>query len=212
MSQRLNEYFASEAAEYLDQLDRLLALTGPPDQQQVLRLATGVRGSAQMAQAETIAGVAQRLEDAARAIVSRNVSWSEEIRHLARQTVADLQLLLRAVNRWGREEERRVREAIERWDELEGVTQPEAGVVPIEMLFYDDEGPHVLSRGGDDGAVPIQELLLRGDRALRRALELRPEVERLVAGEPPSSAAAAEIVAELFDLIQLGMSDRGPEE
>ena len=54
----------------------------------------------------------------------------------------------------------------------------------------------------DDGAVvPIEDLLYRGEAALRRALELRPALDRLVG----TDAAARETVDELFDLIRLGL-------
>lgn len=196
MSERLNEYFTQEAGEYLDQLAALLSDPGIPEPQQLLRLAHGVRGSAQMAGAETIAGVAERLEDAARSVVSNNVIWSEEVRRLAADTVRDLQILIRALNRWGPSEEARVRTAIDRWHELE----PE-DAVPIESLFYDDDGPHVLSAGdGEDAVVPVESLLLRGDEALREALRLRPELERALAG-----SEARELLEELFDLVRLGM-------
>ncbi|HEY8469048.1 MAG TPA: Hpt domain-containing protein [Longimicrobiales bacterium] len=49
--------------------------------------------------------------------------------------------------------------------------------------------------------VPIEDLLYRGEAALRRALELRPAIERAVGADP----AAREVVEELFDLIRLGL-------
>lgn len=120
MPDRLDDFFVSEATESLEQLDRLLSVAGVPDPQQLLALAAAVRGSALRAGAVTVASVAERLEDAARSIVSNNVAWSEDFRTLSRQTAADLKLLLRALNRWGPLEERRVRDAILRWEELEG--------------------------------------------------------------------------------------------
>jgi chemotaxis protein histidine kinase CheA len=51
----------------------------------------------------------------------------------------------------------------------------------------------------ENGAVPIDTLLYRGERALNRALELQPELERLAADNPQ----AREKVSELFDLIRL---------
>ena len=235
MSQRLNDYFASEATEYLDQLERLLALPGPPDADQLLRLATGVRGSAQMAGAETVAGVAERLEDAARSIVSANLSWSEELRELSRQTVGDLKLLVRALNRWGHEEERRVRDAITRWEGIDEVAGAAAAVavLPVSDLFYDDGGPHVIEQGArpgdtvsvaevrpDGGARPdepvstvsVDRLLFRGEAALREALSLRPEIDRSLRGDGGSRRPLDEILAEVFDLIELGLSPEPPEE
>lgn len=203
MSQPLSDYFVAEAGEYLAQLDRVLAAPAPPAPEDLLRLARGVSGSARMAGAETIASVAERLEDAARSIVSRNIVWSEEVRGLAAQTVRDLQILLRALNRWGPAEERRVRDAIERWEEG---TADVREVVEIDALFHDDEGPHVLSSPGTVPAepepLPIEALLLRGDAALREALALRPRVEEALRGEP-GAPSLDDVIAELFELLTL---------
>jgi chemotaxis protein histidine kinase CheA len=51
----------------------------------------------------------------------------------------------------------------------------------------------------EDGIVPIDALLYEGPRALQRALELQPALER-IAGEDPR---AREQVRELFDLIRM---------
>lgn len=51
--------------------------------------------------------------------------------------------------------------------------------------------------------VPIEGLLYRGDSALRRALELRADIERAVSRE---DRAARESLEELFDLVRLAMS------
>ena len=112
MSQPLSDYFAQEAGEYLDQMDALLAGSDRPDPVRFFRLARGVRGSAQMAGVETIAAVAERLEDAGRSVLSNTIIWSEDTRQLAIHTVRDLKVLVRALNRWGPEEEARVRAAI----------------------------------------------------------------------------------------------------
>lgn len=208
MTQPLNDYFVLEAGEYLEQLERLLASPTMPPAEQLLRLARGVRGSARMAGAETIAGVAERLEDAARSIASQNIAWSDEIRALTAQTVRDLQILLRALNRWGPAEEQRVREAIERWDEIEsdGAAADGRPVVAIETLFHDDAGPHLLSGPeappADGPPLPIESLLFEPEAALREAIALRPEVERSLRGEA-GARPLDELVAELFDLLAL---------
>lgn len=221
MSQRLNDYFVNEAGEYLEQLERLLLLREEvPDAEQLVRLARGVRGSARMAGAETFASVAERLEDAARSVATRNIVWSEEIRELVLQTTRDLQILLRALNRWGPSEEARVRAALERWDEREGDLRLESStaapaVVPISTLFYDDEGPHMIHvPGGEDAAgegisgeeaVPIESLLLRGPAAAEAALALRPRLQAALAGG--SADALRTLHDELFDLLALSISD-----
>lgn len=209
MSDRLSEYFAREAGDYLSDLDRLLAGSGVIDSRELLRLARAVRGSAQMAGAETIAGVAERLEDAARSVASNTIIWTDEVRKLALQTVRDLQVLVRAIHRWGPDEERRVREAILRWSDMEGADGPrlvEPDVVPIEALFYDDEEP---SAEHDGDVVPIETLQLAGADALQEALALRPALLGAMA-RGGSDAESGAIVEELFDLIRLGISTANP--
>ena len=53
------------------------------------------------------------------------------------------------------------------------------------------------------GAVPIDDLLYRGPSALRRIIELQPEIEKAV---PREERAAREALDELFDLVRLAMS------
>lgn len=202
MSQRLSDYLARETNDYLEQLDHLLASPAAPDPEALLRLVRGVHGSAQMAGLDTIAGVAERLEDAGRSVLSNNIVWSAEVRELAVQTVRDLKILVRAVNRWGPEEEARVRAAINRWDELDSTDED---VVPITSLFHDDAGPHIVavtSAPGADAVVPIEALLLGGEAALREALALRPELQRLLRER---DGDAERLLAELFELIELAL-------
>jgi chemotaxis protein histidine kinase CheA len=123
VSQSLSDYFALEAGEFLDQLDALLAGGGAPDAERFFRLARGVRGSARMAQEAQIAGVAEALEGAARALQERALPWSEETRALAVRTVDDLRVLVRARGRWSPAEDARAREAAARWTGL----SPERG-------------------------------------------------------------------------------------
>lgn len=56
---------------------------------------------------------------------------------------------------------------------------------------------------GEAPVVPIEDLLYRGDAALRRAQELRPQIERALAS---GDGAARESLDELFDLMRLAMS------
>lgn len=53
-----------------------------------------------------------------------------------------------------------------------------------------------------EGVVPIEQLQYSGERALRRALELRPQIEELAG----ANSGARESVEEVFDLIRLGIA------
>lgn len=199
MSERLSEYFTHESSDYLDQLERLLAEPGVPDPEEMLRLARGVRGSAQMAGVDTIAGVAERIEDAVRSVISNSVVWTEEVRKLSMQTVSDIKVLMRALNRWGPAEEARVRTAIERWDDLS--PEGSSAIPSISDFFHYDDGPHVISEPPlPEGVVRIESLLLRGAAARQAALALRPAVESAVEA---GGAESRDLIGELFDLIRL---------
>ena len=211
-SEKLNEYFASEARDYLDQLDHLLGGDDVVDSSRLVRLATAVRGSMDMAGAESIAQLAGRLEQAARSVASSEITWSDELRDAARQTTADLVGLVRNLGSWGPAQDEQVGISLSRWAGLlpdQPVSRP---IVSIEALYYDDSGPHILFEGtqAPSGArvVPIQELLLRGEAAFREALELRPAFEAFAHGEAGSDRSAAELVDELFELLLLS---RTPE-
>jgi HPt (histidine-containing phosphotransfer) domain-containing protein len=201
MTERLSEYFARESSDYLDQLETLLAEPDVPDPQEMLRLARGVRGSAQMGGADTIATVAERIEDAVRSVTSNGVRWTEEVRELAMQTVQDIKILMRALNRWGPAEEARVRVAIERWDDL--APESSAAVPSIATFFYHDAGPHVVSEPElPDDVLRIESLLLRGDAARTEALALRPALESALQASAGSSELEP-LLDELFDLVRL---------
>lgn len=199
MSHRLSEYLTQETTDYLDQLDRLLSESDELDAEYLLRLTRGVRGSAEMAGLETIASVAERLEDAGHSVQTNAIVWTEEVRELALQTVRDLKILVRALNRWGPDEEARVRVAIHRWDELDAGDE---GVVPIESLLVDEVGDGATVQE-EDGVVPIAELLLSGDAALRTALAMRPSVEGML--RQADSPELAERIEHLFQLLQAAL-------
>jgi HPt (histidine-containing phosphotransfer) domain-containing protein len=230
MSTSLNDYFASEAGEYLDQLERLCAAPSRPDTAQLLRLVHAVRGAAELARHPQIAAVAARLVAALEG--GADAAGEEALRSRVEWTVSDLQQLVRAAAAWGPAEDMRVHEALRRWDDAEpaapagpavpAVPAPAAApaaaaqpipaatatdddaVVSITRFFYDDAGPHVLDAPAAAGAVPIESLLLKGDAALREALALRADVERLLgAGASPELRAALD---EVWELVRLGQS------
>jgi hypothetical protein len=203
MSETTSAGSLREAADHLARLEALLSRPEVPDGEELLRLSRGVRDAASQAGAQTIERVAQRLEDAAGSFATRGIVWSEELRSLARQTASDLVILIRALNRWGPEEEDRVRTAIERWDEMADASGE--GVMHISALFHDDAGPHLVSAPSQEewaDVVPVESLLLQGDAALREALALRPRVDAL-AERGGADAELRALLDELWDLLRL---------
>ena len=96
---------------------------------------------------------------------------------------------------------------------------PEAAVVPIESLApsappAEEEGGVVTVEELAHAPVPvpdasdvvaIESLLYRGPAALKHALALRPELEALLADRNGGSPRLAELLREVFDLVQLGL-------
>lgn len=145
MSQPLSEYFAQEAGEFLDRLDALLARPDAPDAVELFRLARGVRGSAQIAGAEGVASVAERLEDGARSYRDGLLPWSDALRERVRLTAADLRALVSVSGRWGPAEETRAREAAARWEgtaagRRRGDAAPPAGDALLAFFRRELEG------------------------------------------------------------------------
>lgn len=223
MSQRLNEYFAGEAADYLQQLSALLASPVTPDPVRLLRLATGVRGSTQMAGADDLADLASHFESSAREMLQGSIEWSDDIRELSRRTVSEMQALVYSIDRWGDEEASRIRAVARLWspaphgqDADETIDADDEGrpVVPISDLYFDDAGPHILEPEVADRSdlerVPIGRLLYRGSAALHAAASLRPKLDGIMRGENREEALE-EVLNELFDLIDLGMTSEAVE-
>jgi hypothetical protein len=76
--------------------------------------------------------------------------------------------------------------------------------VPIESLAPDQ--PPVAATAPDEAeVVPIESLLYRGAAALKHALALRSELEALLAARNGGSPRIAELLRELFELVQLGL-------
>lgn len=232
MPPRLSEYFVSEAGEYLDQLDALLAAGGAPEPPRLFRLARGVRGSAQLAEARAIAEVAARLEDAARRLGDGRLAWSDALRERLLRSVTDLRTLVRAVPTWGAEDERRAHEAAARWEAppAEPRTPPddraaaEARLFPflrIELLAVRMELERALAEleAEPEEAEPLRRVLkrMRAVRGVHGAASLTPllgmlaEIEATVqqaaaspAGAAPLLAAAGDVLAAAAELLGAG--------
>ena len=99
-AQGMAEFFAMEAGEYLERLDKLVSGAGAPDAEEFVRLARALRGSALMANQQPIAGAAGGLEALARAVKESRLAWDPGNRQLGIRAVDDLKILIRAVSTW----------------------------------------------------------------------------------------------------------------
>jgi len=118
MADRLDEYFVDEAGDFLGQLQLLLADPGWPDADELLRLTTGVRGSTEMAGAETVSRVATALDDGARAVAEGQIGPNSEILEAVRETALELRYLLAAIHDWGADEDERAERCLALWSAL----------------------------------------------------------------------------------------------
>jgi len=227
MSHTLSDYFALEAGEYLEQLDALLGQPGTPDADRLLRLARGVRGSARMADERAIAGVAERLEGAARALHERALPWSEPLRACAIRTVDDLKVLVRARGKWGPAEETRARDAAARWDAFPvGGRAPAPAAAPgmeqllpfvrREVMAVVSELEHVLEdlRRSPESREPLRGVVRRmrplrgvtGLEVLAPVLEVLEGVEdtaaEILSRSAPVTGAYQQVLAEAATALQ----------
>ena len=90
----LNDYFRTEARDFLNALERSLQRTPAPDAAELHRAVRGLRGTAQMAREQRIFDVVSAFESVTRAIADGALAWSDGVAAGARDTIADLRVLL----------------------------------------------------------------------------------------------------------------------
>lgn len=135
MSQPLSEYFAQEAGDFLDELDALLASGGTPDATRLFRLARGVRGSAQIAGAEGVARVAERLEDAARSLRDGDRTWDGAMADRVHASAADLRRLVESYAHGGTGDEAMAASALARWEGAGTTPRADDGAPPAGQML-----------------------------------------------------------------------------
>jgi len=168
----------------------------------VLRRQRALLGSARLEDIAVVAETLRAIEDLARVIAKLNLAIKDEwaaalraARDVLRGALAALQDGQNPAPSPVLSKLRTMRnELIERYGSLESV--PAAEPAPAAPA------PAAAARPADpDAVVPIEQLCYDGERALRRALELRAVLEQL-AGDDTD---AREAVDEVFDLIRLGI-------
>ena len=97
MPQTLIEFFALEAADYLDKLEAAVQAE-PPDPDHIRRLARALRGAARMADQEAIGDAAGAFQAAAQGVVDGIRPWSSELAAELVRGVDDLRKAIRGLS------------------------------------------------------------------------------------------------------------------
>ncbi len=94
------DFFALEAGECLDRLEKLAGRDEPPPAEDFLRASRVLRGSALMASQQPIARAAGGLESVARALREGRRAWDPPCKEQVAQAIEELRLLVRRVRQW----------------------------------------------------------------------------------------------------------------
>lgn len=117
----MTQFFAMEAAGYLERLDALVSGRQPPQHEEFVRLARALRGSALMANQRSIAQAVAGLEHLAKGLKEERLTWDPATQQLAVRAVDDLKILVRNVSAWSEAEEARARALAEALERATGV-------------------------------------------------------------------------------------------
>src|SRR5204863_6449044 len=126
-------------------LDAIVSPSTPPSNEEFVRLARALRGSALMANQQPIATAAGSLEAVARALRESKIAWDPRTKQIAIRGVDDLKILVRSVGTWGAKEDAKARAITQELDQLAGVRAH----TPMAAITVSDAGtPTLLAREG----------------------------------------------------------------
>jgi hypothetical protein len=159
------DFFALEAGECLDRLEKLAGRDDAPPAEDFLRASRVLRGAALMAAQQAIARAAGGMESVARALREGRRAWDQECREQVAQAIEELRLLVRRVREWDDGDTVRAGRLALSLETLAGRTAPE----PAERRGAGGEiNPGVRAFVGREGAL-IASALDRAARALQVA-------------------------------------------
>ncbi len=97
MPRTLLEFFADEAGDYLQKLERALEAPGAPDADELRRLARALRGSARMADQDAIARVAGAVQALADDLSAGRRHWGLDLQELLASALAETREMVDSV-------------------------------------------------------------------------------------------------------------------
>ncbi len=196
----MTDFFALEAAEYLDRLDGLLQ--PPPGSSPVadefVRLARALRGSALMARQQPIARAAAGLEALARTVRDGTRMWDAETRQIAVRAVDDLRIFVRRASSWTEADTAKAEALGTQLGQVAG--RASAQIRVAETLGLDAGARAFVAREG----AAIASALDRAAQALRtgtRSREALQSVQRAI--QPLRGLAALTDLPPLADLLEV---------
>lgn len=196
MNQQMNltDFFAMEAGEYLERLDAIVSAAARPDTEELVRLARALRGSALMANQQTISTAAAAFERFLRVVREDRIPWDDAAKQLAIRAVDDLKVLVRNVRSWSDADEQRARKISAQLDQLAGpstgVTGKHAAVKLAQGLdagtraYIGREGAAVAS-ALDQAAKALQQNPLASEPLQRILKVMQPLRGLAVLGDVP---------------------------
>jgi len=201
------DFFALEAGETLDRLEKLVAGEGPPPGEAFLRASRVLRGAALMASQQPIARAAAGLEAFARALRDGQRQWDPAAREQVAQAVEEFRLLVRRVREWSESDTARASRLATGLESLAGRPGGGPGVPRDDRRTIDSGVRAFVAR---EGALIASAL----DRAAR-ALEAAPgdrEALYAVIRRMQSLRGLAELgelspLPEILDGIELAVGD-----
>jgi HPt (histidine-containing phosphotransfer) domain-containing protein len=149
-------FFRQEAAEYLDQLDQLLAGDEhtPPDAAGFLSHIRALRGSATMTRLGGLPEFAATLERLAAGLRDHDLRWDQRLHFAVRGALAELRALIDRADQWTDADQRLARTqsvalaavAAAYLGRAVASASPASPVIPISRLFPDDGAPGLVER------------------------------------------------------------------
>jgi hypothetical protein len=201
-------FFALEAGECLDRLERIFSTPQGPLPEELIRTARALRGSALMANQPPLARAAAGFESLARALRDRKRTWDAATREQASQSIEEFRLLVRRVPEWQEPDASRAARLAAHLESL-------AGQGPAEAARLRSAAPADLQTGvrafvAREGAL-IASALDRAARSLRAEPDDR-EPLYMVLRRMQSLQGLAELpdfppLPEILDGIELAVGD-----
>lgn len=196
----MTDFFALEAAEYLERLDALLQPPpgSTPVAEEFVRLARALRGSALMARQQPIARAAAGLESLARTVRDGTRVWDVDTRQIAIRAVDDLRTFVRRASSWTEADTAKAEALGTQLGQIAG--RASALIRVAETLGLDAGARAFVAREG----AAIASALDRAAQALRtgaRAREAVQQVQRAI--QPLRGLAALSDLPPLADLLDI---------